>query len=682
MRPGVTPVRPGPIQPKAGPILPKGGPIQPARPGAPRVPGGPVLPQAARPVAVQPSGGHAFALPTTFALRPRGSGQPLPEAVQRKMEAFFKADFSDVRVHVGTEATSIGAFAFTRGSDLYFAPGQYNPQSVPGQRLLGHELAHVVQQRAGRVRNPMGAGVAVVQDPALEAEADRMGMQAASAPLPIQAKPAGRALSPSPSLTPKLSPKPAIIPPRVQAQNGAVLPSTAMGGAPAAGKPILPRPAGFGRFNRSSVVQRVRFSNSNSFYGNHFAPAALHNDLAQALAAQYTGRTEMSVFQIGLTPTAKLWLAQNAAHIGLIGDLVWAEVLDTDWETLGSKPLTRIEVEGMSQSFFDQQTSLMNDLGRVFSNDLLTNPGRPMRIASFQLVRVGNGPLITRWANKAIEDTVAPSITPAFLPDQPNFADLRARVQANVNQTLFSAGQFQWIAANWANISATHDVYIDVDYYPDRKPDRSGLLHKDSVGETLFVNLSYNNPTQGISPEYMADNEVYGDYEANFPDAAKNLIATVRSDNADASLVNSKTLPMGGRASFIDPAIWHATPLYNRRNPLPTYDDNAIVSLDQVRQDINNGPYSEEQKAALLLLIVGKTGSATGRELKDYYRQRDLLRFGTRADTSVKDTAPLGRTTRALSVHLDQQADQLEGLKSYGQQVRSFIRTWIILRRR
>jgi hypothetical protein len=44
-----------------------------------------------------------------------------------------------------------------------------------------------VQQRAGRVRNPRGAVVAVVQDPALEAE--QMGMRAASAAPPIQAKP-------------------------------------------------------------------------------------------------------------------------------------------------------------------------------------------------------------------------------------------------------------------------------------------------------------------------------------------------------------------------------------------------------------------------------------------------------------------------------------------------------------
>lgn len=124
--------------------------------------------------------GPATQLPSALLnLRPRSVGQPLPETVQRKMEEVFKADFSDVRVHVGPEAPSIGALAFTHGSDLYFAQGQYNPASPHGQRLIAHELTHVLQQRSGRVRNPFGSGVAVVHDPGLEAEAERMGIRAA-----------------------------------------------------------------------------------------------------------------------------------------------------------------------------------------------------------------------------------------------------------------------------------------------------------------------------------------------------------------------------------------------------------------------------------------------------------------------------------------------------------------------
>ena len=139
-------------------------------------------PAATRPAVLQakaPGGVEAFPV----ALRPKGGGMPLPEPVRAQMEAAFSADFSDVRVHVGSEATAIGAIAYTWGTNIHFAPGHYNPWSQHGQEVLGHELWHVVQQKAGRVRNPYGSGVAVVQDHALEAEADRMGRQAAQAML-------------------------------------------------------------------------------------------------------------------------------------------------------------------------------------------------------------------------------------------------------------------------------------------------------------------------------------------------------------------------------------------------------------------------------------------------------------------------------------------------------------------
>ena len=42
----------------------------------------------------------------------------------------------------------------------------------------------MLQQKSGRVRNPFGGGVAVVQDHALEAEADRMGIKAAMTVMP------------------------------------------------------------------------------------------------------------------------------------------------------------------------------------------------------------------------------------------------------------------------------------------------------------------------------------------------------------------------------------------------------------------------------------------------------------------------------------------------------------------
>ncbi|MEO1296416.1 MAG: DUF4157 domain-containing protein [Cyanobacteria bacterium J06636_16] len=111
--------------------------------------------------------------------RPEGSGSALPAPIQQKMETAFGTSFTDVRIHETPKAQSIGAAAYTQGNHIYFAPGQYDPSSIGGQSLLGHELTHVVQQRAGRVAAPGSGGVPINADPSLEAEADRLGAQAA-----------------------------------------------------------------------------------------------------------------------------------------------------------------------------------------------------------------------------------------------------------------------------------------------------------------------------------------------------------------------------------------------------------------------------------------------------------------------------------------------------------------------
>jgi hypothetical protein len=141
--------------------------------------GGRFTAPAAQPKAAAPRlspNGTTTQLPPHFGVG-ASRGEPLPPAVRQKMEAAFGQRFADVRIHVGAQAPSIGALAYTQGSNIHFAPGQYAPSTPRGQQILAHELAHVVQQRSGRVRNPFGSGVAVVQDHALEAEAERMSQR-------------------------------------------------------------------------------------------------------------------------------------------------------------------------------------------------------------------------------------------------------------------------------------------------------------------------------------------------------------------------------------------------------------------------------------------------------------------------------------------------------------------------
>ncbi len=82
----------------------------------------------------------------------RSPGHSLDSEARAVMEPRFGRDFSDVRVHADSQAAAsaeaVNARAYTVGSHIAFGFGQYAPGSPSGQRLLAHELTHVVQQSA------------------------------------------------------------------------------------------------------------------------------------------------------------------------------------------------------------------------------------------------------------------------------------------------------------------------------------------------------------------------------------------------------------------------------------------------------------------------------------------------------------------------------------------------------
>jgi len=86
----------------------------------------------------------------------KGRGNAMDNNTESFMQSRFGADFSDVKIHTGADATQmnreLGAKAFTVGNDIYFNEGQYNPVSAEGKHLLAHELTHTVQQESGKVQ--------------------------------------------------------------------------------------------------------------------------------------------------------------------------------------------------------------------------------------------------------------------------------------------------------------------------------------------------------------------------------------------------------------------------------------------------------------------------------------------------------------------------------------------------
>jgi Domain of unknown function (DUF4157) len=83
----------------------------------------------------------------------RSPGRPLDDDTRAFMEPRFGYDFSGVHINTGTKAAdsarAVNARAFTVGRDVVFDEGQHAPGTTAGQKLLAHELSHVVQQAAG-----------------------------------------------------------------------------------------------------------------------------------------------------------------------------------------------------------------------------------------------------------------------------------------------------------------------------------------------------------------------------------------------------------------------------------------------------------------------------------------------------------------------------------------------------
>jgi hypothetical protein len=108
-------------------------------------------------------------------------GTPLSAALRARLEALFGHRFGHVRIHTDGAATeaaeAAGARAITLGSHIYFHRGQFAPGSEAGDRLLLHELMHVVQHDEGRLPAP-ASGEVELSSPSDPAEQEARTVEA------------------------------------------------------------------------------------------------------------------------------------------------------------------------------------------------------------------------------------------------------------------------------------------------------------------------------------------------------------------------------------------------------------------------------------------------------------------------------------------------------------------------
>jgi hypothetical protein len=94
--------------------------------------------------------------------RARGRGYPLDAGLRERLQPHFKHELGDVHLHTDSRADAlsraIDARAFTVGSDIFFRAGAYEPSTMAGRTLLGHELTHVDQQGGASIGRRLEIG--------------------------------------------------------------------------------------------------------------------------------------------------------------------------------------------------------------------------------------------------------------------------------------------------------------------------------------------------------------------------------------------------------------------------------------------------------------------------------------------------------------------------------------------
>jgi hypothetical protein len=110
---------------------------------------------------------------------------------------------------------------------------------------------------------------------------------------------------------------------------------------------------------------------------------------------------------------------------------------------------------------------------------------------------------------------------------------------------------------------------VEVHYYRDRDKSQFGF-HKDTKGQTLFVNLNYHVPQQVVGPEVVINPPHHEGHDAQIeqslpPEVLRDLHETRRALPHGDEYLTGIVDPYGAVA-FVDEAVHHATPNYGHRS--------------------------------------------------------------------------------------------------------------------
>lgn len=84
--------------------------------------------------------------------------QPLPYDLRIRAERLSGQDLSDITFEVNHKPYQLGTLGYTNGDHICLSPGAFNLPHNKLIEILGHELTHIMQHRAGRLRGELRTG--------------------------------------------------------------------------------------------------------------------------------------------------------------------------------------------------------------------------------------------------------------------------------------------------------------------------------------------------------------------------------------------------------------------------------------------------------------------------------------------------------------------------------------------
>jgi hypothetical protein len=111
-------------------------------------------------------------------------------------------------------------------------------------------------------------------------------------------------------------------------------------------------------------------------------------------------------------------------------------------------------------------------------------------------------------------------------------------------------------------------ILVEIQYYRERPVSQTGF-HKDTKGETLFVNLNYHMDGRVLGPEFVVNPEKSEAHDklikTTLPQQFLNDLNFTRENLAKPTEYGTSIVNSYDYVAFVDEAIHHATPYYYNR---------------------------------------------------------------------------------------------------------------------